>query len=670
MRAARWRRRQRAESCHAAYIQRREVGCSLRGDLRLCRPPGGFRTRQAEGQAYVWAVRFAGHNQVQETVQRSQAFLQRHWQRLLRWRRKYWLSEPALHLVLAGAVGVLGGLVNLFFFYGIESAKLLFLRRPGDPVEIAEMMGDWERLIFPTLGGLLAGLILFWGLRLVRFQGPTNLLEVVVAGDGRLQVRPALVKSLSSLISIGTGASIGQEGAITQMTATLASRAGQWANSPPYRLRLLLGCGAAAGIAAAYNAPIAGAVFAAMVVLGNFAMTLFAPLVFASVVAAMVSRSFFGIRPRFEVPGFDFTSITQLPWFVVLGVLTGILGALFLKLLRRSEQLFRRLDLPIYLRLAAAGFLVGAIALVYPAVWGNGYFASSQVLQGRAADMHLPLYAHWPVLALLGLLLAKLVATTLTVGAGTVGGLFTPTLFLGAVLGCAFGLGLHEAGKALMLPVAAFGLVGMGGVLAATTHSPLLALIMVFEISLNYSLMPPLMLACVVSVLVARRLHPDSVYTEPLAARGLNLMPESDRLGTANELTVGDLMRAPVPPVRETAKLSEVATRFLRSTNNFIPVVDAQNRLVGVVALQDLKEHLSRDNPEMAVIAYDIMRPPPPCVTPNQKLLDVLPLVIASEQRNIPVVNSLQENRLVGSLPQAELLGRLSEVLAAGARGV
>jgi CIC family chloride channel protein len=249
---------------------------------------------------------------------------------------------------------------------------------------------------------------------------------------------------------------------------------------------------------------------------------------------------------------------------------------------------------------------------------------------------------------------------------------FTPTLFLGAALGCIMGTSLHEIGMALHdtgqlteLPTNIFALVGMGAMLAATTQSPLLAMIMVFEISLNYSLMPPLMLACVISTVVAGRLHPESIYTEPLRKKGLMLDRESLRPGSATEQKVGDLMRAPIAPVRETATLPEIADRFLTSSVNFLPVVDMKNRLIGLVALQDLKQHLTAGSELSAVIAYDVMRPPPMCVTPNQLLLDTLPVMLATEQRNVPVVNSRTENELVGSVVRAEVLGLLSEAIAA-----
>src|SRR5947208_8745166 len=583
-----------------------------------------------------------------------QDFFRRHWQELLRIREKLRLSEETVHLLLAGGVGVIGGLVNLVFHLCIDTLKEVALRDRRDLVEIAEALHWWQCLLASTLGGLAAGLVLVWGLHWAGKRGTSNLLEVVVAGDGRLPFRHALIKAISSLLSISTGGSIGREGLITHLTATAASKCGQLARWQPYRLRLLVACGAAAGIAAAYNAPVAGAVFAAQIVLGNFSMNLFAPLVFASVVATMVSRSFFGIEPQYQVPlHLEFTHVTQLPWFLLLGLFAGMLGAAFLKLLRYSELLFNRIRRPLYTRMALGGLAVGAIATGFPQVWGNGYGATNQILHGQYAPGFL-----------LGLFVAKLLATLMTVGSGAVGGVFTPTLFLGAGLGGLFGMTLHAAQFAAVPPPAAFALVGMGSVLAATTHSPLLAMIMVFEISLNYTLMPPLMVACAVSTLVARRLDPETIYTEPLRQKGLETERESALPGAATQQTVGDLMRDPVPPLKQTATFHEIADRFLTSPNNFLPLVADKHSLVGLVALHDLKEYLNAGQELNGVIAFDVMRPPPSCLTPNQKLLDALPVLLTSEQRNVPVINSRKERKLVGAIARAEALGVLSEAIA------
>jgi CIC family chloride channel protein len=583
-------------------------------------------------------------------------FLRQHWQKALRVREKLWLSEEALHLVMAGVVGSMGGVINVLFYLSVEKVQALLVGHPGQNiVEVAEKMPLGWRCVTPALGGLAAGAVLFWGLRLAGKQRTTNLLEVVVAGDGRLPLRSGIIRAVSSIMSIGSGGSIGREGGITQLSATAASKWGQIAGWQPYRLRLLVACGAAAGMAAAYNAPITGAIFAAHIVLGNFSMNLFAPLLCSSVVATMVSRSFFGIKQWYEVPGFDFTRIAQLPWFLVLGLLAGVMGAVFLKLLRVSQEAFKRVPaLP--LRMAVGGLLVGTIALAYPEVWGNGYTVTNRIIHlQQPIDGEL----------LLGIFLAKLLATAVTVGSGAVGGVITPTLFLGAGLGSLFGMSLEAMGLApANLPIGIFALVGMGSIFSATTRSPLLAIVMILEISLNYSLMPALMLGCAVSTLVSQRLHPNSIYTEPLRLRGLEV--ESYRLGAASEQTIGDMMRAPVPPVRENTTLPQIAERFLGSQNNFIPVVDAQFRLVGVVALQDLKGYLGAGQELNAIIAGDVMRAIPPCLRPGQKLLDALPVLLASEQRNVAVINTFEEKRLIGSVPRAEALAALSEAIAAG----
>ncbi len=584
------------------------------------------------------------------------AFFRLHWKGALLLRDKLRLNEEALHLVLAGLIGVVGGAVNLIYHACNQFIKWIAFNHGGDFLEIAAAVPPWKLIAVPTIGGLAAGLVIYFGLRLIGNPGLSNLLEVIVAGDGRVPLRGALVSAASSVVSISTGASIGREGLIMQVAAAIASKAGQLAKWPPYRLRLMVACGAAAGLAAGCNAPVAGAVFAAQIVLGNFSMNLFAPLVFSSVVAAIIARTPLTPHTWVSVPNFDFTSLSQLVWFLFLGIAAGICGAGFLKMLRKSDELTRNLAVPMYLRIMLAGAAVGGMALVYPEVLGNGHEAANEVL---STELSLKFLA--------GLFLFKFLATVLTVGAGTVGGVFTPTLFLGAALGSVFASCLHRMGWGDYLPQGAFALVGMGGLLAATTHSPLLAMIMIFELSLNYSVMPALMLACVVATMVSRGLHPESVYTEPLRRKGLELTRENARLGAATEKTVGDIMQPPVPPLSENTTLQRISERFLTSANNFLPVVDHNGRLIGIVALQDMKNFLNVGFEMNSVIASDVMRAPPACLTPTQHLSDVLPVLLASELRNVPVVNTLTEYKLIGTVLRSEALGTLSEAISASA---
>ena len=588
-------------------------------------------------------------------------------------------NEEAFHLVLAAVIGVFGGLVNLAFYQLVALIQLIVFQKSGDSAVLAQDLGEFFRILVPTLGGILAGSVLLLRSHLSGNQKPTNVLEVIAVGDGRIGMRSTLVNAWSSLLSIGTGASIGREGAITQLTATFASKWGQFHRWQPYRLRLMVACGAAAGLAAAYNAPIAGALFAALILVGNFSMNLFAPLVMASVVATMVSRFWFGIEPWYELPeSIDYGQaalFSQMGWFLVLGIISGVGGAFFLKSIQNAQFATGKCAWPSWAKLGLAGLAVGLIALVFPGVWGNGYEITNQILHAGSSETGfsglisgsiLSNLQAWQIslVVLAGLLVAKFVATVCTVGAGTVGGVFTPTLFLGAGLGAAFGQALGLFGFAENTPTVAFALVGMGSVLAATTRSPLLAMILIFEISLKYELMPPLMIGCVVATLVSQKLYKASVYSAPLHRRGLMVDQESRRMGSATDRCIGDVMVGPTSPIKETAALPEISEIFLRSPRNYLPVLSIDKRLVGVISLQDLKAHLNAGDELRAVIALDLMRPPETFLTPNRRLMEALPEIMGSEMEMIPVVNSNREMRLVGSVSRSETLGLMSEAIA------
>ena len=588
-------------------------------------------------------------------------------------------NEEAFHLVLAAIIGVIGGLVNLVFLKLVALIQWVVFQKSGDSAVLAQDLGEFLRILVPTLGGILAGMVLLLKSHLSGIQKPTNVLEVVAVGDGRIGMRSTLVSAWSSLLSIGTGASIGREGAITHLTATFASKWGQFHQWQPYRLRLMVACGAAAGLAAAYNAPIAGALFAALVLVGNFSMNLFAPLVMASVMATMVSRFWFGIEPWYELPeSIDYgqaARLSQMGWFLVLGIISGAGGAFFLKSIQNAQSATGKYAWPSWAKLGLAGLAVGLIALVFPGVWGNGYEITNQILHGESSETGFTQLIQgsvlsdlqaWqiPLVVLAGLLVAKFVATVCTVGAGTVGGVFTPTLFLGAGLGAAFGQALGLFDFADNTPTVAFALVGMGSVLAATTRSPLLAMILIFEISLKYELMPPLMIGCVVATLVSQKLHKASVYSAPLHRRGLLVDQESRRMGSATDRCIGDVMVGPTSPIKETSSLPEISEIFLHSPRNYLPVLSIDKRLVGVISLQDLKAHLNAGDELRAVIALDLMRPPETFMTPNRRLMEALPEIMGSEMEMIPVVNSNREMRLVGSVSRSETLGLMSEVIA------
>lgn len=581
--------------------------------------------------------------------------MQRHWRQALKIRDWLRLHEESSHLLTAGLIGITGGFINLIFNLILRLVTSLFVERGQNEVDFTRGLSWQLALLIPCLGGVIAGLLLWWRDRFRSRNAITNnLLEAVATGNGKLSMRFALQSSVSSMVSILSGASLGREGAITQMGAACASAIGQRFSWPPYRLRLMVASGAAAGMAAAYNAPISGSVFAAQIVLGNFSMALLAPILVSAVMASVISRSFLRVGPLFEVPQFEFTDMMQLPYFIVLGISTGAIGAAFLAYMQVSRRIFERIPGPVMIRLALGGAMVGAITIVFPEVIGNGYTVTNQLFQWDEVALHVGI----------GLLAAKFLATGLSVGSGAVGGVFTPTLLLGASTGVILSRVLHSMSLADTTPFAAFALAGMCGILAATTHSALLAIIMIFELSLNYSIMPALMVTSAVSTLVSRRFYADSVYTSAMDMVGLEARRESPSIGAAAEETVGDWMSHPLHAIPQNTRFDSIVKMFLKSPVEYLTVVDEDDVLVGEVRLQDLKEWLG-GGPELdAVIAMDIMRPGPKFLTPELRLSEALPVLLTTPINDYPVVNNSRHRKLIGTLSRSEVLGLFSEAIS------
>ncbi len=300
---------------------------------------------------------------------------------------------------------------------------------------------------------------------------------------------------------------------MVQLAAMVGSAAGHWVHLPSPKQHLLVACGAAAGLAAAYNAPIAGALFVAEIVIGTIAMESFGPLIVASVISNTTIHEFLGYAPVYEIPAFQFKSNWELFFYAALGYLLGHLAPSFIKLLDRSENLFARTKLPLTLKLGLGGLAVGVISMLYPQVWGNGYSVVNSLLHQNIA---------WQLLAMV--LIFKIIATAATIGSGAVGGVFTPTLFIGAAFGSLFGTALGAIFPGMTSPSSAYAIVGMGAFLAAATQAPLMAILMIFEMTLDYKITLPLMLACVIAYTVAREYRgSESIYAGALRRkRGLH----------------------------------------------------------------------------------------------------------------------------------------------------
>jgi CIC family chloride channel protein len=548
-------------------------------------------------------------------------------------------GESLWTLVWAAAIGCLGGLSGWLMRVALVQVQWLFTHSDERLIEAAESLAWWQRLIVPCIGGLAAGLILEYGTRLTRGRPSTDYMEAIAIGDGVIRSRPTLVKIASSIFSFASGGSIGREGPMVQLSAMLASLAGRWAQLSTPRLRLMVACGAAAGIASAYNAPIGGALFVAEIVLGSIAMESFGPLLLASVMATVTARGINGGAPLLEVQAFHLVSALELFPYIALGCLAGAAAPLFLAMLEGSTELFKRWPVPIYVRLAAGGLVVGALSIKHAYVWGNGYGALSQIVE-----------TDWVWTSLLTLLVFKLIATASTVGSGAVGGVFTPTLLVGAVIGGLVGTPLHAQFPLLTAPPHAYALVGMGAFLAATTHAPLMAILMLFDMTLNHEIVLPLMVSCVSAYTIATVLRRESIYAIPRKARD----PEPQPAPFEN-LRVRDLMKPDPPSVRNTARFAEVVEVFARNRHHNLYVVNDAHRFRGVIPLHEIKPFLGNEELSGIAIAEDLVHEDFPTVTPETKLEETLEKFSHQSGERLPVIDG-DGRRLVGSISKTDLL--------------
>ena len=563
-------------------------------------------------------------------------------------RLRLWLTErlsPGESVVTycwAAAVGCLGGLSGPAFRGLCDRVQWVLTDSRLEIVAAAESMAWWHRLLVPTIGGILAGLALHFGLRLVRNLPSQDYMESVTIGDGEIRAKPTLVRILSSIFSIASGGSIGREGPMVQLAAMLASFVGMRARLPRARLQLIVACGAASGIASAYNAPIGGALFVSEIVLGSIAMATLGPLVVASAMATVVSRALMGGGPLFVVPAFHMVSSLELVSYLLLGLLAGGAAPAFLSLLDWTSRLFRQWRAPAWAQLGAGGLVVGLISVQHPFVWGNGSGALEMILQ-----------VDWAWLAILGLLGWKLAATASTVGSGAVGGVFTPTLLIGGALGALFGTGAHALVPSATADPHAYALVGMGAFLAGTIHAPLTAILIVFDMTLSHEIILPLMIACVCAYTIAYAIRRESIYTFGRGGRGAR---EDLPVVRLDGMVVGDLMKKDPICVTDTARFPEIVQTFVKNRHHNLFVVGKEHEFRGVIPLHEIKPHLNDPDLAKVAIAIDLLHDEFPTVHPETTLKQTLEKFSKHNGERIPVVERGKARTLVGSISKTDLL--------------
>jgi len=567
-------------------------------------------------------------------------------------------STASWLLLVAAVVGALAGLASWGFREAIEIVRYVawsFL--PG-------LLGNdapplWLVILPPAIGGLLVGPLGILFPDAARGHGVPEVIEKAVVGGGRIRPRTALVRTIASAITIGSGGSAGREGPIVQIGAAIGSGVAQFLRFSTRRIRVFLGCGAGAGIAAAFHAPLAGAIFALEVILGDFNIGTFSPILIAAAVGTVVSHALEGPEPLFAVPPANLAAWWEYLVFPVFGVACGILGVAFTRLMVVSERQWGRLPLPRWIQPAVGGLLVGLMGWALLAAFPEGTFAAPDLLpfppvSGNGyGPMVQALHGELPILALLALVGAKMIATAITLGSGGSGGLFAPVFFVGTMAGGAVGVGFAALVPGTEGHVVAYAVVGMAAVAAAFTHAPLTMIFILAEMTGEYSLVLPLMLAAIVASATARRLWPWSVFTAPLAEKGLELRGGKE-VRLLQEWRVSELATWEAATVPEWMPLPELLRVALKSEFRQIPVVDDQGRLVGILGAGDLAA--VPDDPDLRrlLVARDLMREDPLHVHPDDTLLTALERFEQRDVEALPVVD--RERHVLGMITQGAVL--------------
>jgi CIC family chloride channel protein len=456
----------------------------------------------------------------------------------------------------------------------------------------------------------------------------------------------ALIKALVSSITIGSGGSVGREGPVVQIGSSIGSTVGQLLMVSGRRLKTFVACGAAAGIAAAFNAPIAGALFSVEIILGDFGLTRFSPIVISSVMATVVSRHFLGDFPAFEVPAYNLVSPYELIFYFGLGIFCGIVALAFIRVLYFSESFFERMKLSEALKPALGGVLIGLIALWVPHIYGVGYEAMNLALHGEMKMV-------WSFLLLL--IFAKLIATSITLGSGGSGGVFAPSLFIGAMSGGFFGTLVHQFFPEITASSGAYALVGMGAVVAGATHAPITAILIIFELTNDYKIILPLMISCIISSLLANKINKESIYTLKLALRGINIF-EGKEVNVLRTLHVADVLE-PVGTISENLSFSKLVDMITRSKDGVFYVVSKENRFVGTICLKDLSMILKDlENLKDLLVARDLVSDTFSVLHPEDNLDQAMHLFGKSDMDEIPVLDPDGSGKLLGRVLETEVI--------------
>lgn len=550
------------------------------------------------------------------------------------------MTEHTFMIIIAIIIGILGGFGGIAIRALIKLISSISFEGPNNLLQNIIDTPWYLIIIIPMIGGLIVGPLIYFFAPEAKGHGVPEVMQAILLKGGFIRARVAIIKAIASAITIGTGGSVGREGPIIQIGSSIGSTVGQFFRVPNKRLKTLVGCGAAAGIAAAFNAPIAGALFAVEIILMDFAVAQFSPIVISSVMATVISRMFEGNFVAFLVPKYELASPYEIIFYFILGAVTGIISYLFIKTLYFSEDFFdNKFKIPEYFKPVVGGLLLGIIALAFPQIMGVGYETINIALKGEML---------W-YLALI-LIFTKIIATSITLGSGGSGGIFAPSLFMGAMLGYFFGNIVHTYFPGISAPANAYALVAMGGLVAGTTRAPITAIIIVFELTSDYRIILPLMITCIISMIISTKLSRESIYTLKLLLRNINIK-EGTETNLIEGIPVAEVYSKKFDTIDAYDNFSKVINTVIKSRNPEYPVIDQNGKIIGMLSLNDIKGYLyEKDILNNILIASDIVNFKFDVVTPDDTCANALDKIGKLNQEGVPVVNNNRDKKVIGML--------------------
>ena len=555
-------------------------------------------------------------------------------------------------LILAALLGFLAGFASTFFRWMIEFFESIFSVKGFSLAGIPPQTYPFLLPLMPMLGGLFIGLICKYFPNAVKENGVHKVMYAVALNDGKVRKRTIASCAVTSSITIGSGGSAGREGPTVQIGAAVGSTIGQLLHLSTERMRVLVGCGAAAGIAASFNAPLAGVLFALEIILGDFAIHTFSPIIIASVIGTVTGRALEGNEVTFNVPVHELVHPTEIIFYLALGMLCGIVARLFTFMYFYIQQVFEeKLKTADIYKPAIGGLIVGMISIFMPQILGNGYDVMEQALTGQM---------FWGLAFLL--VFMKIICTSITLGSGGMGGVFAPSLFIGAMVGTAFGSSVHFIFPTLSASAETYSVVGMGAVAGAVMQAPLTNILMLFELTNDYTLILPIMATCIAASYTYQRFTKHSIYMQNLLNKGINIR-HGREASIMNSIKVQDVMSTDITTIAQEMPFRKILETISYSKNFYFPVLDNRGDMTGILSFSDIREVIFEEQLGDLLVAGELANTKVYSLTPQQNLNEAMEVFSQLDVDQLPVVRSEDKLKVIGMLTRGDMMASYNRAI-------